>query len=59
MGEDIVTSFRVNEDLWKKARVHAIKNDTTMKEILETLLKVELKENIAVKRLNKEGESED
>ena len=55
MAKDVVTSFRVNEDLWKKARIHAIENGITMKELIESLLRTELKEN-KVKKVLREGE---
>lgn len=44
MGKDVVTSFRVDADLWKKARIYAIKNGITMKALLENLLRQELEE---------------
>ena len=43
MRKDIVTSFRVDGDLWKEAKIHAIKEGMTMKELIEALLKRELK----------------
>lgn len=42
---DVVTSFRVDAELWKKARIYAIENGITMKKLIETLLRMELKEN--------------
>ena len=53
MGKDIVTSFRVDEELWKKARIYAIKNGMTMKKLLETLLRMELNENRIKEKLKK------
>lgn len=44
MTRDVVTSFRVDAELWKKARIHAIENGITMKKLIETLLRMELKE---------------
>ncbi|MEM2197267.1 MAG: hypothetical protein QW290_09330 [Sulfolobales archaeon] len=44
MGRSILTSFRVDEDLWRKARIYAIENGLTMKELVEALLKMELEE---------------
>jgi len=40
---EMVTSIRVDEDLWKEAKIYAIKNGMTMKDLIETLLKKELK----------------
>ena len=45
MAKDVVTSFRVDAQLWKKARIYAIENGLTMKKLIETLLRMELKEN--------------
>lgn len=38
----VVTSIRVDDNLWKKARIHAIKNDETMTDMIERLLSKEL-----------------
>jgi len=54
MGKDVVTSFRVDEELWKNARIYAIENGISMKKLLETLLKIELKENRIREKLMKE-----
>ena len=45
MTKEVVTSFRVDAELWKKARIHAIENDVTMKKLIEILLRTELREN--------------
>ena len=39
-----VTSLRIDEDLWKRAKIHAIENGTTLSELVESLLKRELGE---------------
>jgi hypothetical protein len=56
MAKDVVTSFRVDGDLWKKARIYAIENGVTMKELIESLLRIELKENKVKKMLREGGE---
>jgi len=38
----VVTSIRVDDELWKKARIHAIQNDETVTDLLERLLSKEL-----------------
>lgn len=43
--KEIVTSFRINENLWKEARIYAIENGMSMKDLIENVLKTELKEN--------------
>ncbi len=53
MGKDVVTSFRVDGKLWKKARIYAIENDLTMRKLVETLLRIELKENRIKEKLKK------
>lgn len=51
MANDVVTSFRVDEELWHKARVYAVENKMTVKELIENLLRLELKENIVKGKL--------
>ena len=53
MTRDVVTSFRVDAGLWKKARIYAIENWITMKKLIETLLRMELKEN-KIRELNRD-----
>jgi hypothetical protein len=38
----VVTSIRVDDELWKKARIHAIENGETMTDMMERLLIKEL-----------------
>ena len=38
----VVTSIRVDDELWKRAKIHAIENDETMTDMIERLLKKEL-----------------
>ena len=54
MAKDVVTSFRVDEELWHRARVYAVENKMTIKELIENLLRIELKENMVKKKLSKE-----
>ena len=54
MAKDVVTSFRVDEELLHKARVYAVENKMTIKELIENLLRIELKENMVKKKLSKE-----
>jgi predicted DNA-binding ribbon-helix-helix protein len=58
MAREVVTSFRVDEELWHKARIYAVENKMTMKELIENLLRIELKENMVKKKLGKEGEGD-
>lgn len=51
MTSDVVTSFRVDEKLWHKARVYAVENKMTVKELIENLLRLELKENMVKGKL--------
>lgn len=41
----IVTSLRVDRELWKKAKIHAIERGETVTDIIIRLLKKELGEN--------------
>jgi len=43
MSRQMVTSIRVDEELWRQARIYALENDLTMKELLESLLRERLK----------------
>jgi len=42
MAKQATTSIRVNEELWKQAKIHAIENGETLTGLLERLLKQEL-----------------
>jgi antitoxin component of RelBE/YafQ-DinJ toxin-antitoxin module len=53
MNKDVVTSFRVDAELWKQARIYAIENGLTMKQLIENLLRIELKENRIKEKLEK------
>lgn len=44
MGKQIVTSIRVDETLWKEARIYAIKNGISMADLLDTVLREKIKE---------------
>jgi len=43
MGKQVVTSVKVDEDLWKEAKILAIKRGITFAELLSQALKNELK----------------
>jgi len=45
----VITSVRVDDELWKKAKIHAIEKDETLTDMLERLLKEELKRKEEVK----------
>jgi len=53
MGRDVVTSFRVDEDLWREFRAYAVKNGLTVKQLLEFLIKKELEEKRVLKEVAK------
>jgi predicted DNA-binding ribbon-helix-helix protein len=42
MSRQIVTSIRVDEELWKEAKKYAIDTDMSLAELIEKLLKEEL-----------------
>lgn len=42
VGKNQVTSIRIDEKLWKKAKMYAIEHDMTLREVIESLLKEEL-----------------
>lgn len=39
----VITSVRVDDELWKKIKIHAIEKDETVSDLLERLMKQELK----------------
>lgn len=41
-SKQIVTSIRVDKELWKKAKIHAIKRGITLAEFLNELIRKEL-----------------
>jgi predicted DNA-binding ribbon-helix-helix protein len=43
LGKQTVTSIRVDEDLWRDAKIYAIRKETTLTELIEKLLRDELK----------------
>lgn len=43
MNKQIVTSIKIDADLWKDAKIHAIKKKMTVAELLNTALKKELR----------------
>jgi predicted transcriptional regulator len=45
----VITSVRVDDELWKKAKIHAIEKNETLTDMVERLLKEELE------RKQKEG----
>jgi predicted DNA-binding ribbon-helix-helix protein len=53
-GRDVVTSFRVDEELWREVRAYAVRHGITVKQLIEFLLKKELEENRVLKELVKE-----
>lgn len=38
-----MTSIRVDEELWREAKIYAIRKDTSLTELIEKLLREELK----------------
>jgi predicted DNA-binding ribbon-helix-helix protein len=43
MTERFVTSLRIDKNIWKEAKKHAIEKETTIGELIEKLIKKELK----------------
>ncbi len=43
MGKKLVTSIKIDEDIWKKAKITAIKRGITVTDLLNTALEEELK----------------
>ena len=45
MGKKVVTSIKIDEDIWKKAKIEAIKRETTVAELLNKALEQELRKS--------------
>lgn len=43
MGKQVVTSIRVDEGLWRDAKMYALKNRMTVSDFLDKLLREKLK----------------
>jgi hypothetical protein len=43
MAEKFVTSIRIDKQIWKEAKKHAIEKETTVGKLIEDLLKKEIK----------------
>lgn len=52
--KDVITSFRIDYQLWKQARIYALENDLSIKELIEGLIKIELEEK-RMKRTQKDN----
>ena len=44
MGKTSVTSLKVDEEVWKEAKIRAIREGITLTELLNQALKIRLKE---------------
>ncbi|MEM3093068.1 MAG: hypothetical protein QXS98_07340 [Candidatus Nitrosocaldus sp.] len=55
MGKS-VTSIRIDDNLWKAARIYAIKKGTTLTELIERLLREELQKDPEIIRMMDEWE---
>lgn len=59
MAKDIVSSFRVDSELWKKVKIYAVEHDLTIREFIEKLIIQELYRNSTdantIGRMNYQG----
>lgn len=59
MAKDIVSSFRVDSELWKKVKIYAVEHDLTIREFIEKLIIQELYRNNTdantIERMNYQG----
>jgi predicted HicB family RNase H-like nuclease len=51
-----VTSIRIDDNLWKAARIYAIKKGTNLTELLEKLLREELRKDPEIMKMVGEWE---
>jgi len=54
VGKEKKTSFEVDRNLWKEVRKYAIEHGITMRELIEFLLKKELKDNLFLKEMEQD-----
>ena len=45
--KQIVTSFRIDSDLWKEAKIQAIRKDITLAELVEEAISLWMQEKVA------------
>lgn len=45
VGKEIVTSIRVDEDLWKEVKIHTVREGITLSEFLNHVLREKLKKS--------------
>lgn len=45
MGKKLVTSVKVDEDVWKEAKIESIRRGITLTELLDFAIKQELKKS--------------
>ena len=50
--KQLVTSLRIDSDLWKEAKVQAIRHDLTLTELVEEALNLWIQEKMAENRKN-------
>lgn len=53
MSKDIVTSFRVDSELWKRARIYVVEHEITIRDFIESLIRQELEERQLEEKLKK------
>jgi predicted HicB family RNase H-like nuclease len=56
MSKDVVTSFRVDSELWKKARIYAVEQEITIRNFIESLIRQELEERRLEEKLKNSGQ---
>ena len=56
MSKDVVTSFRVDSELWKKARIYAVEHEITIRNFIESLIRQELEERRLEEKLKNSGQ---
>ena len=56
MSKEVVTSFRVDSELWKKARIYVVEHEITIRNFIESLIQQELEERRLEEKLKKSGQ---
>jgi hypothetical protein len=55
MGKPTVTSMKVDDELWKKAKIQAIQEGISLQELLSEALEMRLKDAGKMERLQSKG----
>ena len=53
---NLILDFRVDSELWKKARIYAVEHEITVRNFIERLIRLELEERRLEEKLKNSGQ---